>query len=316
MIEIIERKAGIKFTQIGIPQPEDVIRATSRDSIKQLQQVNDDVLPLFNDAADELIALSDGNEKVALQKALAFMSGCHKEKLAARSLLNGQEGYITFQIETSNTFQGVGLVWGILRRYVPQNVSDQIKGMRTLEDMKGAVFDVEEKDAQSFEDIFTHAQENASRKLDFEIFKCKSLPELMDSDKKMGGGMGGMRGGRGGRGGGFGGGRGGGYQNGYGGGGGGGRDQSSRQPRGNQDASCFVGNLSYKCTERDIQSMFSSKGLRTQSVRILHDDSGRSKGSAFVDFSSSDDAKRACNLDGQRLGNADRNLRINPAARK
>jgi hypothetical protein len=39
------------------------------------------VLPLFNDAADELIALSDGDQKAALLKALAFISGCHKEKL-------------------------------------------------------------------------------------------------------------------------------------------------------------------------------------------------------------------------------------------
>ena len=35
-IQSIENKAGFKFTKIGIPQPEDVIRATSRDSIKQL----------------------------------------------------------------------------------------------------------------------------------------------------------------------------------------------------------------------------------------------------------------------------------------
>lgn len=79
----------MQFHQIGIPQPEDVIRATSRDSIKALKDVNETVLPLFDAAADELIALSDGDPKQALLKALAFMSGCHKEALTNRSLLNG-----------------------------------------------------------------------------------------------------------------------------------------------------------------------------------------------------------------------------------
>jgi len=95
-LNAISHKAGVNFNAIGIPQPEDVIRATSRDSIKRLSTVNETVLELFNDAADELIALSDGDNKKALLKALAFMSGCHKEALANRSLLTGTEKCITF----------------------------------------------------------------------------------------------------------------------------------------------------------------------------------------------------------------------------
>lgn len=95
-LNMIAHRAGVVFKAIGIPQPEDVIRATSRDSIKKLATVNESVLDLFTTAADELIALSDGNEKKALLKALAYMSGCHKEALANRSLLTGQEKCITF----------------------------------------------------------------------------------------------------------------------------------------------------------------------------------------------------------------------------
>jgi hypothetical protein len=73
-----------------------VIKATSRDTIKQLETVNDDILTLFDAAADELILMCDGDKKKALKKALAFMSGCHKEKLANRSLLNGTENCITY----------------------------------------------------------------------------------------------------------------------------------------------------------------------------------------------------------------------------
>lgn len=36
MMDSIAHKAGVQFTKIGIPQPADVIKATSRDSIKLL----------------------------------------------------------------------------------------------------------------------------------------------------------------------------------------------------------------------------------------------------------------------------------------
>jgi ATP-dependent RNA helicase DDX21 len=35
-LQNIAQKAGFQFTQIGIPQPHEVIKATSRDSIKKL----------------------------------------------------------------------------------------------------------------------------------------------------------------------------------------------------------------------------------------------------------------------------------------
>ena len=70
--------------------------ATSSNTIKQLEEVNDDLLHMFDAAAEELILVCDGDKKKALKKALAFMSGCHKQALANRSLLNGQEKCITF----------------------------------------------------------------------------------------------------------------------------------------------------------------------------------------------------------------------------
>ena len=58
LVEDIERQAGIKLTRVGIPQPEDVIRASSRDILKNLEQVNATVLPLFADTATQLIKQS------------------------------------------------------------------------------------------------------------------------------------------------------------------------------------------------------------------------------------------------------------------
>lgn len=88
--------------------------------------------------------MSDGDAERALMMALAFMSGCHKEHMANRSLLTGQEKFITFQIDLEHTFNGVGLIWNILRRYLPENITTGIAGMRALVTMNGAVFDVPE----------------------------------------------------------------------------------------------------------------------------------------------------------------------------
>jgi hypothetical protein len=40
---------------------------------------------------------------------------------------------------------GVGLIWNVLRRFVPESITnDKIKGMRSLADRTGAAFDVDE----------------------------------------------------------------------------------------------------------------------------------------------------------------------------
>ena len=194
------------------------------------------------------------------------MSGCHKTQMMARSLLSGQENCVTYQIDLNQTFNGVGLVWNILRRYVPENISQNITGMRSLQAQNGACFDVKDTQAEAFDDAFKAAVESG-KKLDFEVYKCKALPELYERpdlrggsnsfggprNGGYGGGYGGGGGGYGGRGGsnfGGGGGRGGyggGSRGGYGGdrNGGGNFGGDRPQTRGNQDASVFVGNLAY-----------------------------------------------------------------------
>jgi len=64
---------------------------------------------------------------------------------------------------------GVGLIWNIMRRYVPETIMNGIMGMRGLASNMGGVFDVPEDKAQQFEDIFTHEKENG-RRMEFEIY--------------------------------------------------------------------------------------------------------------------------------------------------
>jgi hypothetical protein len=52
--------------KIGVPQPEQVIKASSRDTIKQLAEVNKKVVPLFEEAAQMLIDENKGDAKLAL----------------------------------------------------------------------------------------------------------------------------------------------------------------------------------------------------------------------------------------------------------
>lgn len=56
MIQHIEQKAGIVMQKIGVPQPEQVIKASSMGTVEMLKEVNAKVIPLFTDAADHLIA--------------------------------------------------------------------------------------------------------------------------------------------------------------------------------------------------------------------------------------------------------------------
>jgi hypothetical protein len=39
--------AGIKFKMIGVPSPEEIIKASSQNVFKSLSEVSKDVLPLF-----------------------------------------------------------------------------------------------------------------------------------------------------------------------------------------------------------------------------------------------------------------------------
>ena len=123
LIQLIENKAGILFQKIGVPQPDDVIRASFRDTMKQLEEVEDKVIPIFEEAAETLIGNEDGDAKRALCKTLALLSGHHKEVLQDRSLLNGQSDMVTFQMLLDKPFYSVSMVWNMIRRYVPDQIS-------------------------------------------------------------------------------------------------------------------------------------------------------------------------------------------------
>ncbi|MFA7109654.1 MAG: RNA-binding protein [Sphaerochaetaceae bacterium] len=74
----------------------------------------------------------------------------------------------------------------------------------------------------------------------------------------------------------------------------------------------YVGNLSYKTSEEDLQDLFNQYGTVNSATIIIDRDSNRSKGFGFVELEEEEGAQKAIEeLDGKEfLG---RNLRVNEA---
>lgn len=159
LIQNIEQRAGIVLQKIGVPQPEDVLKASSRDIIKNLDEVNPDIIHVFHDAAVALIDKYANDPVKALCTTLAYMSGHYKQALQARSLLTGQENFITIEVKFEQRFMAISYVWGVLRKFLTQDIVDSIRGMRMFKDQQGAVFDVPEDHITRFEDIFNHLKD-------------------------------------------------------------------------------------------------------------------------------------------------------------
>jgi len=65
----------------------------------------------------------------------------------------------------------------------------------------------------------------------------------------------------------------------------------------------FVGNLSYQTMERDIQDHFAAAGVVLNVNLMLDKFTGRSRGFAFVEFSTAEEAQRAVEMfQGKDLG--------------
>ena len=55
----------------------------------------------------------------------------------------------------------------------------------------------------------------------------------------------------------------------------------------------YVGNLSYRATEQELQELFGSEGSRVESVKIVNDfNTGRSRGFGFVEVVSREELER------------------------
>ena len=62
------------------------------------------------------------------------------------------------------------------------------------------------------------------------------------------------------------------------------------------EARLFVGNLSYQTTDKDLQDFFSQAGVVNNVNLVLDKVTGRSRGFAFVEFATREEAQKAVEL--------------------
>ena len=182
LISLIEGKAGIKLKKIGAPQPKDIIKNSVKDAIKGFDTVSDDVLNLFKETAEQLVDSKGAVKAVSL--ALAYISGT-TQKLKKRSLLTGQEHFVTFDMQTNEEFRGISYVWGILRRIMAQSIVDSIKGMRMYNNKKGAVFDVPEEHSDSIVELYQNEMDSR-RSMSYTLKIAEELPDLFEYEEPVG----------------------------------------------------------------------------------------------------------------------------------
>jgi len=288
LIARIEREAKINLKKIGAPQTIDLINSSIRDITHSIIDIDESSINLFKNESNNLISTYGAEE--ALARLLAYVSG-HTEKMKARSLICGAEGFITYRINSlGSAFRASSYIWSILRRVVSQDLLNRIKGMRCLQSMEGAIFDFPEENKDEFEKA---VYSDKSYGTNYEMVVCDVLPELVEV---------GLNNGYGGGNNGYGGG-----SNGYGGG------DSRRRIK----FDVFVGNLPFNATEGDILDLIKKQNIDTSDVqvRLVTDERGEIKGFGFISFYNEELQKKFLKLQG-RLSFKGRSLRIDDANNK
>ncbi|XP_041998455.1 DEAD-box ATP-dependent RNA helicase 7-like isoform X1 [Salvia splendens] len=190
----IERESGVKFEHMSAPQPADIAKVAGAEAAEKIAEISDRVIPVFKDVAEELVKSSVLSPAELLAKALAKIAGYTEIK--SRSLLTSMENYVTVLLECGKPIYTPSFVYGVLRRFLPEEKVESIRGLSLTADGKGAVFDVATEDLDQF-----IAEPKNHSGVSLEV--VKSLPQLQEREQVRGGGRFGGGGGVGGRGGGY-----------------------------------------------------------------------------------------------------------------
>ncbi|KAF5185755.1 Dead-box atp-dependent rna helicase, partial [Thalictrum thalictroides] len=182
----IERESGVKFEHVSAPQPADVAKAVGLDAAEAITKITDSVIPIFKSAAEDLLSSSGLSAVDLLAKALAKAAGYTEIK--NRSLLTSMENYITVHLEAGKPCYSPSFIFSILKRFLPEEKVELVKGLTLTADARGAVFDVPSGDLDSF----LAGQENAA---DVSIDVVTALPPLQERADSRGGRFGGGGGG-------------------------------------------------------------------------------------------------------------------------
>ncbi|KAI8610519.1 P-loop containing nucleoside triphosphate hydrolase protein [Chytriomyces sp. MP71] len=210
LLQLITKKAGVNFKKAGAPQPKDIIKSRSLDSLDALKQVHPEALSYFSDAAEALLAHYGNDPIQALSASLAVICSTTKP-LPPRSLLSATEGFLTVLFQCDRKINNPGFVKAIVQRNHPALKYEDTPLWRLTKDETGVVADVNAEKIEVLEGGQVKLAGVLWNGRGVEVSLPSEIPELQDSSNSGGGYQTGGRGGFGGRGysGGRGGGRGG-----------------------------------------------------------------------------------------------------------
>uniref|UniRef100_A0A803PKR3 DEAD-box ATP-dependent RNA helicase 7 n=1 Tax=Cannabis sativa TaxID=3483 RepID=A0A803PKR3_CANSA len=166
----------VKFEHISAPQPADVAKAAGVEAAEIINQISDSVIPAFKAAAENLLNTSGLSAVELLSKALAKAAGYSEIK--SRSLLTSMENCVTVLLEAGKPIYTPSFAYGVLRRFLPEEKVEAIKGLTLTADGLGAVFDVAAEDL----DLFLAGQENAAN---VKLEVVTALPPLQEKIEEM-----------------------------------------------------------------------------------------------------------------------------------
>lgn len=106
------------------------------------------VIPAFKSTAQELLDTSDLSAVEILAKALAKAAGY--SELKSRSILSSLENHVTVLLEAGRPIYSPSFAYSVLRRFLPEEKVESIKGFALTADGTGAVFDVPSEDLSLF----------------------------------------------------------------------------------------------------------------------------------------------------------------------
>jgi len=216
MLNIIQKKTGLKFTMVSAPQPSDIIAAQASNMCETLsQEISPQVLNYFKDTAKELLERYNGDAINSISACIAYMCNTTKP-LSSRSLMSSEEGYVTLFFKISHEIRNPGYIRSMFDRRYPGINPEFTRRWRMCKDSKGVVVDLDEKKVEydtNDDGTATNIRINKIEWHDSETITLeipKTLPELMEShganstasfgfNNNGGRSFGGNRGGNGGR---------------------------------------------------------------------------------------------------------------------
>jgi ATP-dependent RNA helicase DDX21 len=119
IIKMIEKRTGIQFQRVGMPQPKDIYRVSAEGALEDISKVSEDMYKHFLPFAKQCIEDHTGDYERALSSALAVIGG-HLKKVKGRSLLSSLEGYTAVLVKSTSQIR--------TKRYILNIIDSELEG--------------------------------------------------------------------------------------------------------------------------------------------------------------------------------------------